>query len=142
MKDRKKVFTDAGTVKKYSDALADITEKNSVRNWIYVFMPDHLHVMLEGMSCNSDSRKALIKFKQKTSVMYGKIWQKDFYDRILREDENIYHHLLYIANNPVRKGLCGKFENYYGLGSLDFDIKEIIKNLKACELSGKGNKTG
>jgi len=94
-------------------------------------MPDHVHIVLEGKSHSSDLWKTISQFKQKTGYWLSKNspthkWQKSFYDHILRKDEDLKKYLMYIVNNPIRKGLVKNWFDYPYLGSLDHDINNLL----------------
>ena len=94
-------------------------------------MPDHLHLILEGISEKSDLWKAIVMFKQQTGFWFSKNmedvkWQKDFYDHIPRKDEDLKKLILYILNNPVRKNIVTRWQDYPFLGSIDYDLEEIL----------------
>lgn len=103
-------------------------------NWkcdvvIFQFMPDHIHVLLKGMGEDSDTYRAMKMFKQKTGFLFsqaglGIVWQKDFYDHILRTESDLSSHLRYILDNPVRKGLAGMWQKYPYRGSTVFDLDQ------------------
>ena len=100
--------------------------------YVYCFMPSHLHVLLIGKSDMADLRKAVKMFKQKTGYYFKReyrrsLWQKSFYDHVLRKDEDIEKVVRYILENPVRAGLVENFWEYKFSGSFVFDIREIIK---------------
>jgi len=134
VENKKKLFCDRKIVVMFLDVLAQVLIKYNARNWVYVFMDDHLHMVLEGLMPDSDLWKAVKEFKQKTGLWLSKNsimkWQKDFYDHIHRENEILFYSVWYIANNPVRKGLVKDCLDYEGLGSLDFDVKELLKNME------------
>jgi REP element-mobilizing transposase RayT len=74
--------------------------------YAYCFMPDHLHLELVALTDDSDLIQMMKGFKgEGTSV--GReagtrnLWEKGFYDHILREDENAEAVAWYIFNNPV-----------------------------------------
>ncbi len=94
-------------------------------------MPDHLHIVNEGISDESDLWKMLNLFKQKTGFWLSNNreeakWQKDFYDHIHRKEVDLKKHIRYILNNPVRKGLVSDWREYPFKGSLDFSLEKII----------------
>ncbi len=89
----------------------------------YCFMPDHIHILTSG-----DERINLIKFvkqfKQITGYNFKKatgrrLWQKSFYDHVVRKDENLNSIAEYIFNNPVRKGIVEDYDDYPFLGPKD-----------------------
>jgi putative transposase len=94
--------------------LKQAIEKHQVKNWAYVFMPDHLHFILEGESKDSDLWKAVVLFKQLAGFWLLRNqpevkWQKDFYDHVLRRNEELKKHIYYILKNPVRQGLVANW---------------------------------
>jgi len=42
----------------------------------------------------------------------GKLWQKSFYDHIIRKDESLVKVCEYVLANPVRKGLAARPEDW------------------------------
>jgi len=104
-------------------------------------MPDHLHLLLEGVSPESDLKKFISSYKQyagyhyKMDVAQGfspaqrtqlKLWQPSYYDHILRKDEDILDIARYILDNPVRKKLVKRFQDYKFLGSFELDIERCF----------------
>jgi|CXWL01.1.fsa_nt_gi REP element-mobilizing transposase RayT len=76
----------------------------------FVVMPDHVHVLLVGRSDDSDLVRFVQRFKQQTGYAYKKatqeaLWQSSYYDRIVRQDEDVAAMARYIAQNPERAGL-------------------------------------
>ena len=128
---RKPIFTDAEVVKISADFLRKSLEKHRVKTWIYLFMPDHMHTILEGESEESDLWKAVALFKQFTGFWLFKNrpdlrWQKDFYDHIHRKDEDLQKHIRYILDNPVRKGLVEEWRNWPYKGSFHEDLEKLV----------------
>ena len=96
---------------------------------VYLFMPDHIHLLLNSESDLGDVRKAVIDFKQQTGYWLSKQrptvkWQKDFFDHILRKEEDIEKQVKYILENPVRKGLVNDWKDYPYKGSTIYDFNE------------------
>ena len=88
----------------------------------YCLMPDHLHFLALGIAPASDLLRFAKMFKQKTAHAYlrktsQRLWQKNYYDHILRSIEEPSHVAAYIWLNPVRKRLCKDFETYPYSGS-------------------------
>ena len=116
------VFVNSNVVIQFSDTL------------IYLFMPDHLHVILKGKAENAQPLKAMNKFKQKTGYWFSQNakqvqWQKSYYDHLIRNDEGVMTHVRYILDNPVRKGIVADWSDYPFKGSTVFNFnKELIDN--------------
>jgi putative transposase len=88
----------------------------------FCVMPDHLHFLALGIAPTSNLLTLAKSFKQKTAYAHQqahrmRLWQKNFYDHVLRPDEPSGHVAAYIWMNPVRKGLCKSFEEYPFSGS-------------------------
>jgi putative transposase len=89
----------------------------------YCLMPDHAHLLLEGLESKSDLLQLVKAVKTKTSTPFAKktghpLWQKKFYDHILRQNDSPDDVAWYIWMNPVRAGICSRPEEYPFLGSL------------------------
>jgi putative transposase len=87
----------------------------------YVFMPDHLHLLVEGIDHGSDVSYFMKRFKQQTSYQFrrasgGSLWQKGFYDHVVRREEDLRGVAAYIAQNPVRAGLANEWPDYLKTG--------------------------
>ena len=106
---RQQVFTDAAEVHRYSKMLEDAAQKSRFRLLAYCFMPDHLHFLVEG-SEGSDLARLMKTFKQASSFDYkprvGRpLWQRSYYDHVLRGAHELQPAVEYILGNPVRAGL-------------------------------------
>jgi len=53
-------------------------------------------------------------------------WQKDFYDHIIRTNENIATQVRYILDNPVRRGLLSSWQEYPFMGSIGCKLENIL----------------
>jgi putative transposase len=88
----------------------------------YCLMPDHVHLLLEGLETRSDLLQFVRAIKAKSTAPFEKktgsaLWQKKFYDHILRQNDSVDGVAWYIRMNPVRAGLCGRAEGYPFAGS-------------------------
>ena len=96
---------------------------------VYLMMPDHCHLLLEGADDNSNLLDVMKRFKQRTGYWFsqsgsGLLWQKDFYDHVLRNDDDVRKHIEYILQNPVRKELTQDWLEYQFKGSSLYDFSE------------------
>jgi putative transposase len=97
----------------------------------YCAMPDHLHALVFGLDATSDMLVFLKEMKQKTAYQFQRrfhcsLWQKKFYDHILRPKDSPEQVPAYIWMNPVRKGLCQTPQEYPNSGSFVFDWKKVL----------------
>lgn len=72
-------------------------------------MPDHLHLLVRIASPESASLgEVVFAFKRhvtgfvRRSGIEGKIWQKSYYDHIVRSDEDVVRIVEYMERNPLR----------------------------------------
>lgn len=92
-------------------------------------MPDHCHLLIEGKTTDSDLIRFMKDFKQKSGYWLSKNaagikWQKDFYDHILRRDEDIKKQVCYILENPIRKGFADNWKEFQFKGSTMYNFNE------------------
>jgi REP-associated tyrosine transposase len=89
----------------------------------YCIMPDHCHLLLQGLDESSDFQRLMKTFKIKTSRRFWRdesqqLWQHAYFEHILRRPEDIQSVAWYIWLNPVRKGIATHPEAYTFAGSL------------------------
>lgn len=86
--------------------------------YTYCLMPDHLHFLVRP---ESDGRSVLTftdRFKGKTTNLSwscgwaGQLWQPRYYDHMIRSDESLRAIASYIQDNPVRKHLVARVEEW------------------------------
>jgi len=119
---RKPVFLDGNRAKWIAEFLRVEAHLHLFLVDAYCVMPDHLHFLAFGKAPRSNLLVLAKSFKQKTGYIYQKetsvrLWQKNFYDHMLRASEESNGVAAYIWMNPVRKGLCKNFEDYPFSGS-------------------------
>jgi REP-associated tyrosine transposase len=108
IKERKKVLSEEKIFKELETILISCLNKYDCKALVYLFMPEHCHLLLQGESDNSNILDAVKAFKQKSGYFFSSNnfefgWQKDFYDHIIRNDEDINQQIIYILYNPVRR---------------------------------------
>lgn len=116
--------------------------------YAYCFMPDHLHLLLVGDE-ESNLVKFIKTFKQKSGHYFKRrlekpLWQKSYYDHVIRKRESINDIAVYIFNNPVRKKLVDDFRRYPYLGSFAMDVNDSYnacgqKNFDVASILSKNN---
>jgi putative transposase len=126
---KENVFNDDSLVSSLLDLLRDLSGKFHFRVWAYCFMPDHLHLLIEGKDEASDFKKFISSFKQQSGYEYKKktgfrLWQVNYYEHVLRKEEGTITIANYILSNPVRKGLVDHYKKYALLGSFEFDVSQ------------------
>jgi putative transposase len=82
-----------------------------------VFMPDHIHLLLDGSSDRAEFKPFMTLFRQRSAVAFRKLrgealWQDGYFERVLREEEHTAGITEYIVGNPVRAGLVATPADY------------------------------
>jgi putative transposase len=116
------LFADAERARLIVGAIRDCAEKTGFRLHAYCVMPDHVHVLAEGSSKDSDGATFVRRFQQKAGFLLrdgktARIWQRSYYDHILRSAEDCDTVAWYIWMNPVRKGIVQVAWEYEFSGS-------------------------
>ncbi len=71
----------------------------------YCIMPDHLHMIISLSNIEGEEMPGIPRIIQQFKGAITKrlgiaIWQKSYYDRILRDEEDFQNHWVYIDMNP------------------------------------------
>jgi putative transposase len=95
-----------------------IAEFDNLREWQvnvphYVVMPNHWHAMIEPrQSCTRSLAEIIRRLKgrsartiNKALGQAGALWQREWFDRWMRSDQEYERCVRYIQNNPVKAGL-------------------------------------
>ncbi len=103
------MFISAAVVREYRIMLENAARCTGFRLLAYCFMPDRLHLLVEG-SEGSDLAQPMKTFKQATSFSHkhrtGRVlWQRSYYDHVLRGPHDLRPAVEYSLANPVRAGL-------------------------------------
>ena len=120
------LFADAERARLVAGAIQNCVEKTGFRLHAYCVMPDHAHVLVEGIDGQTDGRIFARRFQQKTGFLLrdttaGRIWQRSYYDHILRRAEDCDDVAWYIWMNPVRKRMVQVAWDYEFSGSETVD---------------------
>jgi len=84
----------------------------------YCIMPNHLHVLACVVAPGGDLLDFMDHFKRRSGFelarlgQRGPVWQRDFWDRHVRSDEDLDQVVVYIMDNPVRAGLCERADDW------------------------------
>jgi putative transposase len=127
-------FTDASIVDAVRCELLRTANDYRVEIVAYCFMPDHVHVLIEGIAADSDLLKFIRMFRQRSGRRFRKqfgryLWQEGFFDRFVRSEEATRTVVAYIVANPLRAGLCSDVRDYPFVGSGRFTLGELFDAL-------------
>ena len=115
--DRRKIFTAHERVEcARSEILRTCTERGFALP-AGIFMPDHLHLLVRGLDDDSEFKSCMKVARQRSAVAFNRafaqrLWQEGYVDCIVRDLDHERQVIRYIADNPVRSGLCNRAEDY------------------------------
>jgi len=84
------------------------------RRWyvtLFLLMPDHLHALLSFSGVHGMG-KIIADWKHFHSHNNGVVWQENFFDHRIRNDDELVEKAAYIRGNPLAKGLCTGEEDW------------------------------
>jgi putative transposase len=79
---------------------------------IFLLMPDHLHALISFPPSDKPLAVIISQWKEWTAKQIGIGWQRDFFEHRLRQEESRRQKVDYILENPVRKQLVGRPEDW------------------------------
>ena len=97
----------------------------------YCFMPDHLHLIVEGAAEHSDLKRFVKLAKQLSGFHYKQrtgaaLWQRYSYEHVIRHDENFAGKIRYVLENPVRAKLVTSPRDYPYVGSDTHTLEQLF----------------
>jgi REP element-mobilizing transposase RayT len=84
----------------------------------WVIMPNHVHLLCTPLSGHSlaDIMHSIKSFTSseanKILNRKGRFWQKEYFDRYIRNARQFFRTVTYIENNPVKANLCETAEDW------------------------------
>lgn len=108
-KDRRRAFADPDAITEALYALDEASRAHSFTVLAYCLMPDHAHLLVVG-GTSSNLIDFMKRFKQISGFGYKQrtgrqLWQKGYFDHVIRAEEALEEVAKYIFANPVRAGL-------------------------------------
>jgi putative transposase len=113
------------------EQLLSTAERWCIEVVAFCFMPDHLHVLLEGTTEQADCRKCADVFRRVSGYHFernreSRLWQGGYFDHVLRREEATLDVVRYILWNPIRARLCDDPMAYPFLGSSRYDVSDLL----------------
>jgi len=109
---RSPVFARFDAARVLIDVMRQESTSGRAQTLAFVVMPDHLHWLLvlgEGAVLS-----AVVQAVKSVSAhrLGTKVWQRGFYDRAIRREEDVQAVARYVVANPVRAGLVARVGDY------------------------------
>ena len=111
--DRRNILANSQAAAILMEELTAAKERHDWNVGRYVIMPNHVHFFCAPGN-EAEDLSVFIKFwKEWTSKkikrecgIEGHVWQREFFDHLLRSEESYVQKWDYVLNNPVRAGLA------------------------------------
>jgi putative transposase len=128
--DRRKLLTDPALVGALVELMAEQFSRVKFSVFAYCFMPDHCHILVVSQAKTCNLAGAIRAFKGASAARARQLgvrnlWQRDYYDHILRSGESLHATAAYIFANPVRARLAKDPHSWPFSGSFLFDWKAM-----------------
>jgi putative transposase len=128
VQDRRDIFANAQNVAILRQTLRVVQTFHPFQMRAYPFLPDHLHLLLY-ITAVSNISKLLQSVKRNFTRNYKaawgingplKLWQRSFYDYVIRDERDYLNHVDYIHYNPVKHGYVARPEDYPHTSYLEY----------------------
>ena len=88
--------------------------KYGVRVEAYCVMPDHVHIAVQILRETAEFEKWVryTKRESQRAIDGHMLWQRSFWDESAKGDPHIRAMVLYTLENPVRQGLCRRYDEW------------------------------
>ena len=131
---KQRLFTDPAAVELALSQIQRAAVEEQFAVLAYCFMPDHLHLLVEGLADSSDALRFIARAKQLSGFhdkqTFGEaLWQRYGFEHALRDDEDTRRVARYLLENPVRGGLVERVQDYPFVGSFVYTIDEILEEI-------------
>lgn len=109
---RRKIFHDPKIAQATLGCLSRLRDDMEFKVYSYCLMPDHFHAIFGLANSGKTLAEVCGAFKSLSTREYwrwyeGKLWQRQFFDHVIRNDTDLNETLQYIELNPARAGLLG-----------------------------------
>jgi putative transposase len=130
--DRQQLFTADRVVTLVIEQFLRAAEDFAFTIIAYCFMPDHVHLVVEGTREDSDLKQFVSRAKQFSGYYFSRnygarLWQRYGYERVLRDDESTRGIVRYALENPVRARMTADVRGYPHVGSSLYSREELIE---------------
>jgi putative transposase len=127
---RRMSFTDRVAATWMTSQISHTFEAERFAVIAFCVMPDHVHLLLEGLTEDADLRAVMHNWKLRTAFTWKqrtgqRLWQEGYYDYVLRDEDSVPGIVKYIISNPIRAGLINDVTKYPYLGSSRSTIEEL-----------------
>jgi putative transposase len=123
---RRKYFADERIAAPTVEILLDLREKYHFNLYSYCLMPDHFHAIIGIGESNMTLGRICGDFKSLSTKAFwqfydGKLWQRQFFDHVIRNEIDFLETVEYIRENPVKANLTVNWKDWKYAGEPDLE---------------------
>ena len=114
---RRPIFNNFQLGRLVVDQFRQAHEDGIVISKAWVVMPDHFHWLIELQ--NKTLGELMCRIKSRSSVninrltkTHERVWQKGYYNRALRQEDDVKAAARYIIQNPIRAQIASRIGDY------------------------------
>jgi putative transposase len=129
--ERRSHFVETATVTLVHDQFLRTAADFEFAILAYCYMPDHVHLLVEGTAQQSHLPSFVSLAKQRAAFLVKRtlqlrLWQQGYFERVLRDDDDAFNVARYVIQNPVRAGLVQSPGQYPFIGSSILTKEQLI----------------
>jgi putative transposase len=119
-RERQPILANEPSIELLRETMRRVREIHPFQMRAYAFMHDHLHLLIfvaDGTSISrimhSIQRNFTVNYKKAHGLTESvKMWQRGFWDHVIRDERDFANHFHYIHYNPVKHGYVSRPEDY------------------------------
>ena len=112
-RDRRPIFAQASNLALLRQVLHAVQKLHPFHMHAYAFLPDHLHLLIyvpETTNISKVMQSLQWNYTREYKAAHGlaesvSLWQRGYWDHVIRNERGFDRHLSYIHYNPVKHGL-------------------------------------
>lgn len=123
---RRNIFNDKRIAESTIEILLNLREKYRFNLYSFCLMPDHFHALIGIGESGLTLGRICGDFKSLSTRQYwefgdGKLWQRRFFDHIIRNETDFLETVEYIRENPVKEKLVANWQDWQFKGEPDLE---------------------
>ena len=125
VRDSQPLFNHDALAGQVTKILHNVRREYGVQVYAYCLMPDHFHIVMSLEKTAKAVPEVVRDFKKLTTQAawdhgcQGSLWQRSFYDHVIRRNDDLELICRYVLENPVRAGLVEQTGEYPYSGAPD-----------------------
>mgnify|MGYP006309502627 CR=1 FL=1 len=141
VKDRQRLFEDESLICLLWEVVNTVQNYHPFSVLAYVLLPDHFHLLMKpkggsnfSQIMHSIKRNFTFEYKRRMNIQYSiSLWQRRFWDHVIRNEDDFENHFHYIHNNPVKHGYVNKIIDWKFSSFLDWQQRGVYEKWNGWE---------